>query len=156
MKDKSFARVKYRMLAEILIRIFVVFAALIFFLWLIDGPLNDTLTYGTLGMSKSLYAFSVTFKKQILAIFLIAALGAVLYPAAAKYQGYLLLITNSMDKVFQKDKEIVVLPKEFAEIENKLNSIKFESLKNEQIAKEAEQRKNDLVVYLAHDLKTKI
>ena len=39
-------------------------------------------------------------------------------------------------------------------METKLNSIKYASLRGEQLAKEAEQRKNDLVVYLAHDLKT--
>ena len=48
----------------------------------------------------------------------------------------------------------MTLPPDFAEIENKLNSIKYESLRNQQTAREAEQRKNDLVVYLAHDLKT--
>ena len=46
------------------------------------------------------------------------------------------------------------MPKEFRDTENKLNAIKYESIKSEQLAKEAEQRKNDLVVYLAHDLKT--
>jgi two-component system sensor histidine kinase VanS len=56
--------------------------------------------------------------------------------------------------MFQKDEELIVLPKEFGDIENQLNSIKYESFRNEQIAKESEQRKNDLVVYLAHDLKT--
>ncbi len=39
-------------------------------------------------------------------------------------------------------------------IEDSLNQIKRTALKNEQAAKEAEQRKNDLVVNLAHDIRT--
>jgi two-component system sensor histidine kinase VanS len=35
-----------------------------------------------------------------------------------------------------------------------MNQIKQEAIRNARIAKESEQRKNDLIVYLAHDLKT--
>lgn len=64
------------------------------------------------------------------------------------------MLLNSIDGVFRKSDELIELPKEFRETQNKLNAIKYESIKSEQIAKEAEQKKNDLVVYLAHDLKT--
>lgn len=46
------------------------------------------------------------------------------------------------------------LPLELRDVENELNLAREESLRNMNLAKEAEQRKNDLVVYLAHDLKT--
>ena len=35
-----------------------------------------------------------------------------------------------------------------------MNQIKKEALINEKLAQENEQKKNDLIVYLAHDLKT--
>lgn len=40
------------------------------------------------------------------------------------------------------------------EIQDELNSVREQVVRNERIAKESEQRKNDLIVYLAHDLKT--
>ena len=40
------------------------------------------------------------------------------------------------------------------EAEETMNQIKKEALFNERLAKENEQKKNDLIVYLAHDLKT--
>lgn len=46
------------------------------------------------------------------------------------------------------------LPAELRDAENELNLAREQSLRNMNLAKEAEQRKNDLVVYLAHDLKT--
>lgn len=40
------------------------------------------------------------------------------------------------------------------EVQDELNSVRELVLRNERMAKEAEQRKNDMIVYLAHDLKT--
>ncbi len=50
--------------------------------------------------------------------------------------------------------ESVVLPEDLIEVEHRLNDIQREAQRNALAAQEAEQRKNDLVVYLAHDLKT--
>lgn len=74
--------------------------------------------------------------------------------AQRKAEQSLRIILDSIDAVFKKGDTLVSLPPEFADAENKLNAIRNENLRNEQLAKEAEQRKNDLVVYLAHDLKT--
>lgn len=57
-----------------------------------------------------------------------------------------LLVTNN--------DEYIHLPSELHQVEERMNQIKQESKRNAQLAKEAEQRKNDLIVYLAHDLKT--
>ena len=64
------------------------------------------------------------------------------------------LIINSINKVFNKEESLIELPPKLKDAESKLNAIKYENIRNERLAKEAEQRKNDLVVYLAHDLKT--
>ena len=40
------------------------------------------------------------------------------------------------------------------DVENELNLVREQALRNTMIAREAEQRKNDLIMYLAHDLKT--
>lgn len=62
--------------------------------------------------------------------------------------------SEAVEMITKKDDEIITINKDLPELEQKLNSIKFSIQSNERIAKEAEQRKNDLVVYLAHDLKT--
>ena len=48
----------------------------------------------------------------------------------------------------------ISLSEEMIDIQNELNLARELSLRNIALAKEAEQRKNDLIVYLAHDLKT--
>ena len=50
--------------------------------------------------------------------------------------------------------ETIVLAPELRELEEHLNLAKSRALRAFYAAKEAEQRKNDLVIYLAHDLKT--
>jgi two-component system sensor histidine kinase VanS len=63
-------------------------------------------------------------------------------------------INVGMDKLAEEsDEEIILLP-ELDFMENKLNHIKSNLEKQKKGALYAEQRKNDLVVYLAHDIKT--
>ena len=50
--------------------------------------------------------------------------------------------------------EPIRLPAAMKSVEDQLNLAREEALRAQRAAREAEQRKNDLVVYLAHDLKT--
>lgn len=63
-------------------------------------------------------------------------------------------LLNSFHQVYQNNDNYINLPDGLSDIESQLNHMKFTIKENQRIAKEAEQRKNDLVVYLAHDLKT--
>ena len=63
-------------------------------------------------------------------------------------------ISAGMDQlVAETDGEITLSP-ELNAMEQKLNAIKNTLEKQKRSAEKAEQRKNDLVIYLAHDLKT--
>lgn len=63
-------------------------------------------------------------------------------------------IAEGMDELMKgSDKEIELSP-EMGFLETKLNMCRHILEKRERDAKQAEQRKNDLVVYLAHDIKT--
>lgn len=67
---------------------------------------------------------------------------------------YFETIVEATEYVYHSDDSLIVLPHELQEIELQMNQIKMTVRNSERIAKEAEQRKNDLVIYLAHDLKT--
>jgi len=63
-------------------------------------------------------------------------------------------ISDGLDVLVEdSDREIVLSP-EMASMESKLRIIKLTLDKREQEARLAEQRKNDMVMYLAHDIKT--
>ncbi|UZQ48559.1 HAMP domain-containing histidine kinase [Clostridium kluyveri] len=63
-------------------------------------------------------------------------------------------VSAGMDKLAEESDEKITLSPELDFMENKLNQIKNNLEKQEKAALNAEQRKNDLVVYLAHDIKT--
>lgn len=63
-------------------------------------------------------------------------------------------INRGIDALIKEDAGDVTLSGELAATEKKINSIKHTLEKRKMEAQLAEQRKNDLIVYLAHDLKT--
>nr|UWI51987.1 HAMP domain-containing histidine kinase [Clostridioides difficile] len=63
-------------------------------------------------------------------------------------------INQGIDSLIKEDVGEVVLSSELLAIEKKINSIKHTLEQRKFDAQMAEQRKNDLIVYLAHDLKT--
>ena len=67
---------------------------------------------------------------------------------------YLENVEKAIDSVRDDKEEPVRMAKELQPISDKLNSLKRTLKRKERARLESEQKKNDLVVYLAHDLKT--
>ena len=63
-------------------------------------------------------------------------------------------VTEACAALVQEGDVVITLPGPLHQMEDQLNRLKRESVRNARAAKDAEQRKNDLIVYLAHDLKT--
>lgn len=63
-------------------------------------------------------------------------------------------VSAGMDKLAEESNNEISLSPELDFMENKLNQIKSRLDKQKKAALDAEQRKNDLVIYLAHDIKT--
>ena len=79
---------------------------------------------------------------------------SLLYKLLNKIFSYVFAVLESADKLFDKNVEYINLPPEMVEVEKKLNHFKTEAIKNERLARENEQKKDELIVYLAHDIKT--
>lgn len=60
----------------------------------------------------------------------------------------------SIENILKKEDEPITLPTELSQTALTLTQIRESNRRNELAAKAAEQRKNELVVYLAHDIKT--
>lgn len=63
-------------------------------------------------------------------------------------------IVEASNELVDPNDDLIHLPVALKQVEDQMNQVKQEGIRNARIAKEAEQRKNDLIVYLAHDLKT--
>lgn len=89
----------------------------------------------------------------IIFIMLIGVL-VLVYKLLKKMYSYVSAIYDSSEELFDKNIEYINLPEELSELEKKLNYFKHESIKNERLAIENEKKKDELIVYLAHDIKT--
>lgn len=99
--------------------------------------------------------FSVSLLKKILiaGIYLFVII-LMCIRTVTKYLEYIDKITASIDAILKPEIPVAEFPSELKDVEITLKDIRHSIALNEQLAREAEQRKNDLVVYLAHDLKT--
>lgn len=84
----------------------------------------------------------------------LAGLAFFTYRAITKPLYYLDDMIEAAKKLSHPEEGPIQLPQELRDVENELNLVREQSLRNFTAAREAEQRKNDLIVYLAHDLKT--
>jgi len=102
--------------------------------------------------------FNHIFNKGIIvfiAVFLWISITFILiYNLFKKLFSYINEITEATNQLLDKNIDYIKLSPELEEISIQMNHLKSESEKNERIARESEQKKNDLIVYLAHDLKT--
>ncbi|MGN4125876.1 sensor histidine kinase [Lysinibacillus sphaericus] len=89
-----------------------------------------------------------------LAIGLIILLLVIFYVALSRFTRYFILISTGVTMLSDESDKEIRLPSELEFMEKKLNTVKSKLEKRAKDAQDAEQRKNDLVVYLAHDIKT--
>lgn len=109
--------------------------------------------------SPSIYHFlseSLTNWNMIISIVMLWTLTVLilLYRLLKKIFSYVNAVSSASIKLMDKDIEYIELPSELEDIQNRLNSLKRKAEKNERLARESEQKKDELIVYLAHDLKT--
>ena len=71
-----------------------------------------------------------------------------------RFTKYFYEINRGIDELIQENDTEITLAPELSSTEKKLNAVRQTLEKRKLDAQLAEQRKNDLVVYLAHDLKT--
>lgn len=78
----------------------------------------------------------------------------VFYRAMSRFTKYFDEVNIGIDKLMEESVDQINLSREMEFVEKKLNHVKSTLKKKELDAQYAEQRKNDLVIYLAHDIKT--
>ncbi len=107
--------------------------------------------------SEPLYPILTWIKRNMLQVIcMISLVGAIalIYHFLSEPLRYLDAVVLASEQLAHPTEEPIELPDAMHSVEDELNLVREQALRNAMIAKEAEQRKNDLIVYLAHDLKT--
>lgn len=96
-------------------------------------------------------------KEHLLYLFVFVWLIDVIFVICSYWKkslGYIDVMMNASGQLISADDKLIHLPIELKEVEDQMNEVKQKAIKSIRLAKEEEQRKNDLIIYLAHDLKT--
>lgn len=110
---------------------------------------------GSLEVAQSIYFYVFMQNKELwMGILFLAVMLLVVYFALGKFTRYFQQVEDGVDQLADDSKKEIVLTPELDFMEKKLNTVKSRLELRTRAAQEAEQRKNDLVVYLAHDIKT--
>ncbi len=154
-EKKEYKRIKNSIAQKATLKIFL-YTMLIFGVTLlfIDGIFNDILADGVSKLSNLLYVAFREFKPVILGIYFVVIMLCVSFLVIRKTMNNLVVILSAVNEISADPDKEVKLPGGLYVIENKLNSIRLDLIKNREAAKESERRKNDLIMYMAHDIKT--
>lgn len=165
MEDNAFAQAKQdqtRRLSNAVLRRtlvnVVVFAAMylalfVGFMFTLGSPLSN-FVYNLVGQNYWAHTSIANLFLMLVAIGFVVGIVLVVRSGINRALRYFDLLLDSVTDVLAKSEGPISLPSELAPTALFLNGIKEEGERTARAAKAAEERKNELVVYLAHDIKT--
>ena len=105
-------------------------------------------------LNYELYHWIVNNRNIVTYIYIGIVMVVVIYRFISKYVNGTQEVYNALDLILKEDNETIKLPSEMNQFSDKINEIKYDYILTKKNEREAEQKKNDLIVYMAHDLKT--
>ena len=145
-KVKLFISLLGNLIVAVILSIIIYFIIALFF----ESALSD-MVYR---LNYDLYSWIVYNRDIVVYIYIGIVLSVIIYKFISKYVDSINEVYNSLDLILKENNETIKLPSEVNEFTEKLNDIKNDYITSKNNAKESEQKKNDLIMYMAHDLKT--
>lgn len=105
-------------------------------------------------LNYEVYYWIVNNRNIVVYIYVGIVMAVVIYRFISKYVNANHEVYNALDLILKEDNETIKLPSEVNKFSEKINEIKYDYILTKKSEREAEQKKNDLIVYMAHDLKT--
>lgn len=120
----------------------------------IDGIFNDYFANIINNNSHIIYILLVQNKTIIMAIIYFITIIIITYFVIKKLNNNLIEIIINVNNILNNPDKDILLSNDLGLLQNNLNKIRLDLIKNRNKAKEEENKKNDLIMYMAHDLKT--
>ena len=165
--DGKYTRLKLKMLLLVVLGTVIAGAVGLFLLEVVvDGVLQDPFARFFLWAAENLFGQSEAAaaelyevhirgnKQEILTLATMALMLIAFYLAMGRFTRWLDDIRTATRQMVANHHRPVELPRELAPIQADLNAIQGQLRAREEASRESEQRRGDLVAFLAHDLKT--
>ena len=155
MKNEKFIKLKNSIARKSVIKILLLsLGAIILFSVLIDGVYNDELADSLASVNRDIYYWCIANKIILLGITYLVIFAIISFFVIRNTSNNMVEIIKAMDQIIKEPEKEVKLSNDLILLESKLNNIRVDLVSNQNKAKEALQKKNDLIMYMAHDLKT--
>lgn len=155
MKNKELFKEKMKLAFGLAVRIMTYYAiAILFYLVVLDGLCGGFFGNTLYEINYNLYFWCVNNKEIIFLFYIITILIIALYRFFSKKVDNMEKLYKSLNNILNEDSQNIELSNDMIAFSEKVNQIKYEYVLSIKRAKEAEQKKNDLIMYMAHDLKT--
>lgn len=163
-RNNDYTKLKRKVFFRVLLIVFATIATVIFLRDVIQDNFNigesiveflKNKFYLSESDAVIIYRYIFLYNKELITLIVIIILLIILLRFSISwFTKYFDEIGSGMDKLVEESNDEITLSPELDFMEIKLNQIKNNLEKQKKAALDAEQRKNDLVVYLAHDIKT--
>lgn len=163
-RNNDYTKLKRKVFNRVLLIVFATIATVIFLRDVIQDNFNigesiveflKNKFYLSESDAVIIYRYTFLYNKDIITLIVIIIFLVILLRFSISwFTKYFDEVSNGMDKLVEESDNEITLSPELDFMEIKLNQIKNNLEKQKKAALDAEQRKNDLVVYLAHDIKT--
>lgn len=151
MKNKN--RLTNKLLTRYLLSTFILIAGTIFFVLLLQIILGSRVWYET-DFFYPFLSFINNHLTQVLLVVVFLLWVFTTYLFVWRAAGYLDETITATKQIITNPKKEIEMSNDLSDVSVELNRVRTENIFLQQTAKEAEQKKNDLIVYLAHDLRT--
>lgn len=153
LKIKNLTKVKLKLCLSLLGNILIAFIISLIIYFIIALFFESGLSVMVANLNYDLYAWIVYNRSIVLIIYITIILAVIIYRFISKYVNGVNEVYKALDLVLKEDDKIIKLPSEVSSFSDKLNGIKNDYIRSKNSEKEALQKKNDLIMYMAHDLK---
>lgn len=163
----DFSRIKRKIFFEVITIIIGTFlVGFIFYKVVIMGLLHKTIADAIVEVAQSLFGMDYyvaaelyrqifTYNKTfIIGSFCSVLVMIMLYFIILRFTSYFNQISKGVNELLLESEDPILMSPELEFMSKQLNEVKQTLMRREKVARESEQRKNDLVMYLAHDIKT--
>lgn len=155
MKNNEFAILKNRIALKSIGKI-VLYSTIVsvIFSVLVDGLYNDWIANVLSMMNTNFYYWCVENKILIMVFMYFLIFVITTFIVIRKSSDNMVAIISAMDQILKNPTKEIQLPDELITLEGRMNNIRVDLISSQNSAKESAQKKNDLIMYMAHDLKT--
>ena len=155
MNNKEFSKLRNSIAIKCVLKIILYSLISMIVLGLfVDVIYNDALANNVSNFSRSIYIFFVTKKSLIMQTIYFIIFVIVAFFVIRNSNKKMVEIIEAMDKILKEPENSITLSNELVILENRLNNIRVDLISSKNKAKEETAKKNDLIMYMAHDLKT--